>query len=55
MLDKGLTCKDYSMGIGVMTVLKNLLADAHIYSWEGDTTLQASNQPPNQATKQTLA
>ena len=28
VLDKGLTCKNYSMGIGVMTVLKELLGNA---------------------------
>ena len=28
MLDKGLICKDYSMGIGVKTVLKELLGNA---------------------------
>ena len=30
LLDQGLTCKNYSMGIGVMTVWKKLLANARL-------------------------
>ena len=35
LLDKGLTCKNYSMGIGFVTVWKKLLANAHIRSSRG--------------------
>ena len=51
MLNKGITFKDCPMDIGVMTVLKKLLADNHIRLSRGGHYHQASKQ----ALKQTLA
>ena len=45
LIDEGLKCKNYPMGIEVMAVLKKLLANARIGSPRGDTT---TNQSINQ-------
>ena len=44
MLDRGLTCKDYSIGIGNMTTLKKLLTDNRIWLSRGGHHHQASTQ-----------
>ena len=54
MLDKGFTIKDYWMGIGFMTILRNLLANACIRSLRGGHH-QASKQLFIHSSIQTLA